>query len=58
MSASVGDSGFSQWTCLPAASAASAISLWKVLGVVIDTTSIRGSFTRSRQFEVDRAKPN
>ena len=50
--------GFSHQTCLPASSAAIAISGWKALGVVIDTTSTAGSVTRERQSPVARAKPS
>lgn len=50
--------GFSQWTCVPAAMAASAISRWSALGVVIATMSTAGSATSSRQSSVAASNPN
>ena len=50
--------GFSHQTCLPASSAAIAISGWNGFGAVIETTSTAGSPTRERQSPVARAKPN
>ena len=48
-SASFGAIGFSHQTCLPASSAAIAISAWNLFGVVIETTSTSGSAITSRQ---------
>ena len=56
-SSSVNPSGFSQWTCFPASSAASAISQWSLLGVVMETTSTSGSSTTARQSSVAFSKP-
>ena len=49
--------GFSQWTCLPAAMAASDISLCSALGVVTWITSISGTSIMVRQSVVQCAKP-
>ena len=50
--------GFSQYTALPASSAARAISAWSAFGAVIATTSISGSSASRRQSPVDRSNPS
>jgi hypothetical protein len=50
--------GFSHQTCLPAFSAAIAISAWKAFGVVIETTSTSGWAISACQSAVDSAKPS
>ncbi len=57
-SATVLASGFSQSTCLPAASAASAISAWLSPGVQMSTTSISSDSTRPRQSVVYPSQPS
>ena len=57
-SASFGAIGFSHQTCLPAASAAIAISRWNLFGVVIETTSTSGSAITVRQSPDAFSKPN
>ena len=51
------ESGFSQYTALPASIAAKAISAWRAFGAVIATTSTSGSPVSCRQSPVERAKP-
>ena len=57
-SSGVKASGFSQWTCFPASSAASAISQWSRFGVVMETSWTSGSSTTARQSSVALSKPH
>jgi hypothetical protein len=56
-SATEGASGFSQSTCLPAASAASVISRCRLLATATLTASTSGDSTTARQSVSARAKP-
>ena len=51
-------SGFSQSTCLPAASAARAMSRWVLPGVQMSTRSTSSRSTTARQSVADSAQPN
>ena len=57
-SAPVRASGFSQITCLPALSAAMAISAWLSLGVTMSTTSMSSRLTTAAQSADDSSKPS